>query len=135
LPGKIRKEVEERRGSRRDDALLMQHAVALSILTYAPIRIGTLSILRADRHLRWAGHKMTGTLVIDIDGDETKNDQSLSFPLPADCANLIRLYISRFQPQLAVGSSPYLFPSDLPRRPKRADTLGKQLTRVVRRSL
>lgn len=135
LPGKIRKEVEARRGSRRDDALIMQHAVALSILTYAPIRIGTLSILRADRHLRWSAPRMGGELVIDIDGDETKNDQSLSFPLPPDCSSLIRLYLTRYHPRLATGDNPYLFTSDLPGRPKRSDTLGKQLTRLVHRSL
>lgn len=135
LPGKIRKEVEQRRGSRRDDALLMQHAVGLAIFTYAPIRIGTLSILRVDRHLRWSAPRMGGELVIDIDGDETKNGQSQSFPLPADCASLIRLYLTKYHPRLAVGENPHLFTSDLPGRPKRADTLGKQLTRLVRRSL
>jgi len=135
LPGKISKEIEARRGSRRDDALLMQLAVALSILTYAPIRIGTLSLLRVDRHLRWSAPRMGGELVIDIDGDETKNGQSHSFPLPLDCASLIRLYLAKYHPRLAVGGNPYLFTSDLPGRPKRADTLGKQLSRLVLRSL
>jgi hypothetical protein len=135
LPGKIRKEVEARHGVRREDALLMQQAVALSILTYAPVRIGTLSILRADRHLRWSAPRMGGELVIDIDGDETKNGQSHSFPLPPDCANLIRLYLVKYHPRLVVGGNPYLFTSDLPGRPKRSDTLGKQLSRLVRRSL
>jgi integrase len=135
LPGKIRKQVEARSGSRRDDALLMQHAVALSVLTYAPIRIGSLCILRTDRHLRWSAPRMGGQLVIDIDGDETKSGQAHSFPLPAECASLIRLYLSKYQPRLAAGGNPYLFTSDLPGRPKRSDTLGKQLTRLIRRSL
>jgi hypothetical protein len=42
-PGKIRKEVEAKKKVLRDDALLMQLAVALSILTYAPLRIGNPS--------------------------------------------------------------------------------------------
>jgi len=63
LPAKIRRVVEARRGSRRVDALLMQHAVALSILSYAPIRIGTLSVVRSDRHLRWSAPRMGGELV------------------------------------------------------------------------
>ncbi|MFN3746474.1 MAG: tyrosine-type recombinase/integrase [Hyphomicrobiaceae bacterium] len=135
LPGKIRKEIEARRGSRRDDALLMQLAVALSILTYAPIRIGTLSLLRADRHLRWSAPRMGGELIINIDGEETKNGQSHTFPLPPDCASLIRLYLTKYHSRLVVGGNPFLFTSDLPGRPKRADTLGKQLSRLVRRSL
>jgi hypothetical protein len=59
----------------------MQLAVALSILTYAPLRIRNLTAL--EKHLRWTGPKMTGALVLDIDGAEVKNDQTLSFPLPA----------------------------------------------------
>ena len=74
---------------------------------------------------------MGGTLVIDIDGSSVKNEQTLSFPLPRDCADLIRLYLREYQPRLAIGGSPYLFPSDLPGRPKRADTLGKQLARLI----
>lgn len=113
----------------------MQHAVALAILTYAPIRIGTLSILRIDRHLRWSSPRMGGELVIDFDGEETKNGQSHSFPLPLDCASLVRLYLAKYHPRLADGGNPHLFTSDLPGRPKRADTLGKQLTRLVHGSL
>jgi integrase len=135
LPGKIRKEIEAKRRVIRDDALLMQLAVALSILTYAPLRIGNLSTLHIERHLRWTGPKMSGMLVLDIDGAEVKNDQTLSFPLPAECADLIRLYVQKYQPRLTAGHNRYLFPSDLPERPKRSDTLGRQISRLIHRSL
>jgi integrase len=135
LPVKIRKEIEEKKRVTRDDALLMQLAVALSILTYAPLRIGNLAALHLEKHLRWTGSKMTGTLVLDIDGAEVKNDQTLSFPLPVECADLIRLYVQKYQPRLTTGRNPYLFPSDLPDRPKRSDTLGKQLSRLIHRSI
>src|SRR5262249_30062060 len=45
LPGKICKEIEAKKKVLRDDALLMQLAVALSVLTYTPLRIGNLSAL------------------------------------------------------------------------------------------
>jgi integrase len=135
LPGKIRKDVAGKAAITRADALLMQHAVALMILTYAPLRIGNLAQIHVERNLRWSGPNMTGTLVLDIDGAEVKNGQTLSFPLPADCADLVREYLRTFQPRLVRGSSPYLFPSDLPGRPKRGDTLGKQLSRLIRRSI
>jgi hypothetical protein len=83
LPGKIRMEIQAKKKVLRDDALHMQLAVALSILTYAPLRIGNLTALHLEKHLRWTGPKMTGALVLDIDGAEVKNDQTLSFPLPA----------------------------------------------------
>jgi integrase len=73
--------------------------------------------------------------VIDSDGSSVKNGQKLSVPLPPICADLVRLYLREYQPRLAIGGSPYLFPSDLPGRPKRADTLGKQLTRLIWRTI
>ena len=135
LPRKIRKDIEAKARTLRDDALLMQWAVALMILTYAPLRIGTLSILHIERNLRWSGPKMTGMLVLDIDGSHVKNGQTLSFPLPEECADLIRLYLRKYHPRLTSGPNPYLFPSDLPDRPKRSDTLGKQLSRLIHRSI
>jgi integrase len=135
LPNKIRTEIEKRASGTRKDALLMQHAVALMILTYAPIRIGNLANLHVERNLRWSGQGRSGTLVIDIDGGDVKNDQALSFPLPLAAADLVRLYLCRYQPRLGTGASPYLFPSDLPCRPKRADTLGKQLSRLIVRTI
>jgi integrase len=135
LAGKIRKEIEAKRRVVRDDALLMQLAVALSVLTYAPLRIGNLSALHLQRHLRWTGPKMTGTLVLEIGGEEVKNDQTLFFPLPAECADLIRLYLHKYHRRLTSGHNPFLFPSDLPGRPKRSDTLGKQLSRLIHRSI
>jgi integrase len=78
---------------------------------------------------------MTGTLVLDIDGLEVKNGQALSFPLPLDCADLTRIYIRKYHPRLISGANPYLFPSDLPGQPKRSDTLGKQLSRLIHRSI
>jgi integrase len=135
LPGKIRKEIEAKRKVLRDDALLMQLAVALLILTYAPLRIGNLSVLHLEHNLRWSGLKMTGTLVLDLDGIDVKNGQTLSFPLPAECADLIRLYVQKYHQRLTSSENLYLFPSDLPGRPKRSDTLGKQLSRLIHRSI
>ena len=135
LPNKIRKEIEKKARLARADALLMQYAVALMILTYAPIRIGNLAALHVETNLRWSRPDMGGTLVIDIDESSVKNAQTLSFPLPPDCADLIRLYLRDYQPRLAKGGSPYLFPSGRPGRPKRADTLSKQLTRLIRRTI
>jgi integrase len=135
LPNKIRKEIEKNCRLTRADALLMQYAVALIVLTYAPIRISNLAALHVEKNLRWSGREMGGTLVIDIDGASVKNGQTLSFPLPPICADLVRLYLREYQPRLAIGGSPYLFPSDLPGRPKRADTLGKQLTRLIWRTI
>ncbi len=135
LPNKIWKEIEKRSSGTRKDALLMQHAVALKILTYAPIRIGNLGNLHLEKNLRWSCQDRSGTLIIDIDGGDVKNGQALSFPLPPECADLVRIYLRKYQPRLSAGPSPYLFPSDRPSQPKRADTLGKQLSRLILKTL
>jgi integrase len=135
LPSKICKAVEERNSGSRKDALLMQHAVALEILTYAPVRIGNLAGLHLEKNLRWSDPGRTGTLVIDIDGGEVKNGQTLSFPLPQARADLVRLYVDKYQPRLSPGPNPYLFPGDLPGRPKRADTLSKQLSGLILKTI
>jgi len=69
------------------------------------------------------------------DGAVVKNSQTLSFPLPKDCADLLRLYVERFRPMLADKTNRHLFPSNRPGRPKRADTLSRQLSRLIRDSL
>lgn len=135
LPAKICRAVEERNSGSRKDALLMQHAIALEILTFAPIRVGNLASLHLEKNLRWSGPGRTGTLVIDIDGGDVKNGQALSFPLPLVCADLVRLYLERYQARLSSSPSPYLFPGDLPGRPKRADTLSKQLSRLILKTI
>lgn len=135
LPSKVRKEVGARGRPTFELALLLQHAVALSILTFAPIRVGNLSSLHVTRNLRWSAPGMKGLLVIDIDGGDVKNGQTLSFPLPAECADMMRLYLRNYHAHLAGASNPYVFPSDLPGRPKRADTLSTQLSRLIRRSI
>jgi hypothetical protein len=57
---------------------------------------------------------MTGSLLLDIDGAAVKNDQTLSFPVPTECADLIRLYLHKYHSRLTPGANPYLFPSDVP---------------------
>jgi len=135
LPKKIREEIEKRSTGSRRDALLTQHAVALSILTFAPIRIGNLAGLRLDQHLRWSEPGMRGQLVIQLNGSEVKNAQVLTFPLPAQCADLIRLYLRRYHAQLTTAATTFLFPGPDPRKPKRADTLSKQLTGLIHRTI
>lgn len=135
LPDKIRKTVEAKPKPTRSDALLMQHAVAMSILTYAPIRISNLASLHCDHHLRWTQPDHRGDLIVDFDADEVKNNQSLSFPLPRECASLVRLYLRKYRPLLATHGTRYLFPGPFPDRPKRADTLSKQLSRRVHNTI
>lgn len=135
LPDQIRKSLEAKESIKRDDALLMQLAVALAILTYAPLRIGNLASLHRGAHLHTSWMSGAARTIVDIDGTEVKNGRSLSFPLPKKCLDLIELYLRKYRPKLTTDDNPFLFPGPLPDRSKRSDTLGKQLTRLIHRAI
>lgn len=90
-------------------ARTIRNAVILEILIRCPLRISNLQGLRLDNHLarldgpRWPSH-------ILIQRHETKNDNAINFPIPADAARLIQRYIDEARPQLAEDGNPFLFP-------------------------
>lgn len=88
-------------------ALRAQMAVAISILTYAPIRLGNLIRLDRDKHFCWRRFDGQRVLHLVVPKEEVKNTVDLEFPLPDEVAKLIEAYISEFLP---------LLPSDRGRR-------------------
>lgn len=115
--------------------LLMQWALALMILTFCPLRIGTLCALRLDRHLVWSRPNMRGDLTLEFETGELKNDDPASLPLPRECADLIRVFLAHFRPAVSKGPSPFLFPSRSGLRPRDKSLLSRQLTRLIHRRL
>ncbi|MCB2107396.1 MAG: site-specific integrase, partial [Rhodobacteraceae bacterium] len=92
-------------------ALLVQTALAIMILTFAPMRIGNLVSLDRQRHFQWARHEGRRILHLVLPASEVKNDIDLEFPLPPDVTDLLDLYMSKYQP-LMTGrlTSTLLFP-------------------------
>lgn len=131
LPGKLIKEVAQGKIGGRNANLLMQQAVALSILTYCPLRMDTLVALREDTNLRWTAPNMRGKLVLDIERGIVKNDLPLSFPLPDECADLVRSYLRRHRDGLLFPVSPFLFPSRDPAKHKQTSQFAVQLSRLI----
>ena len=89
LPRQLLRDVETGRAKPHRHALLVQTAVALEILIFAPIRIGNLASLDIDRHLIRVGKK----LHLVIPAGEVKNNVDLEFELPDESARLIATYI------------------------------------------
>jgi integrase len=131
LPRALAKDVDSRAVEGREAALIMQQAVATSILTYCPMRMETLASLRLDINLRWTGPGMRGELIVDVEPGIVKNRLALSFPLPDDCASLVRGYIQTWRDKLLFPSSPYLFPSRDPLRHKQTSGFAVQLSRLI----
>ncbi len=92
-------------------ALLVQTALAIEILTFAPMRIGNLVGLNRQQHFHWARHDGKRVLHIVLPADEVKNTIDLEYPLPPDLSAMLDTYMTTYQPLLARGrKSGFLFP-------------------------
>jgi integrase len=107
LPAKLmRLAVRSRR--RRDGALQAQIAVAVSILTFAPIRLDNLATLDCERNLVPSGAGQA--LHVVVPGEQVKNRKRIEHPLPAMCVKLIMRYLREFRPHLTTKGNTALFP-------------------------
>jgi len=130
LPQRLVRKAKKLDRGRRDDALLVQLALAIEILLMAPLRRQNLAGIQIDRHLQWsrAGHE--GVVHLVIPGEEVKNGQQLEFELPSDAEKLLALYLDEYRPRLAMPDNPWLFPGRSDGN-KVAAVLGKQISDVV----
>ncbi|MFC1491572.1 tyrosine-type recombinase/integrase, partial [Nitrospinota bacterium] len=92
-------------------ALLMQAAVAIEILLYAPMRIGNLTALDLERHIRRIQVGREKRTQIMIPGDEVKNGKPLDYELGPKTTRLLDTYIEEARPVLLRKPSDYLFPA------------------------
>lgn len=129
LAGERRKPADSR------SALRVQTALAIALLTVAPMRIENLRCLDRDRHFVRAFSDKDPVLQIRIEAREVKNDVDLAYPVPDDVAALLELYMARYQPLLANGHpSTLLFPGRSG-APKAANTLRRNICNTIRREL
>jgi integrase len=91
---------------RQKAQLLVQTAVAIEILQFAPMRIENLNNLRLDQHLIWQGKRLR----ILIPAAEVKNEQSLDFLLTEATTERIARYIRDWRCLFVPMANPFLFP-------------------------
>ena len=131
LPGRLRAEAEARGTPDRHGALLMQMAVAIELLTLCLLRRKNLVSLDADRHFRWSRAGRTGVCHLAIEAAEVKNREPLEFELPQETADLLKLYLERYQPLLGTTPSSWLFPGRTGQKPKAETGFSAQITDCV----
>ena len=90
----------------RKAQLLIQSAVAIEILTFAPMRISNLQGLRLDEHMSWMGKRLR----IFIPRQQVKNDQALEFLLHESVSLRVKDYLDRCRAALGDAGTPFLFP-------------------------
>lgn len=92
-------------------ALLMQAALAIEILLYAPMRAGTLAQLHLEHHIRFIGSGRRRRTLITVPGHEVKNNRDLNYELGEDATALLERYLKEARPVLLREPSEYVFPA------------------------
>jgi site-specific recombinase XerD len=114
----------------RKTALLMQAAIAVEILLYAPMRAGTLSGLHLDRHIRFIGSGRSRRTMISVPGKEVKNNRDLHYELGERSTRLLEQYLKDARPILLREPSDYLFPAQ-DGGPKRASSISNLIKETI----
>ena len=114
-------------------ALKAQTALAIEILTFAPMRVGNLVQLDRHRHFHWARHDGKRLLHMVIPAQDVKNAVDLEYPLSPDVTAMLDTYMERFQPVLTRGqSSGLLFPGENS-GPKNQPGFSRAITATIER--
>lgn len=109
-------------------ALMLQAALAIEILLYAPMRIGNLSSLSIVQHIRRIKVGRDPRLLISIPAAEVKNRKDLNYELNSGVCELMDLYLSRARPLFVQVPSDHIFPTanGSPKRPAHLSQLIKK---------
>jgi len=108
-------------------ALTAQIAVAISILSFAPIRLGNLVAIRIDENLIRPGAPGS-PFWLTFPHYDVKNRVRLDFTFDDEITELIDEYIHQYRPRLMRGTgSDYLFPG-MSGVPKTASMFSSQIT-------
>jgi integrase len=111
-------------------AVTAQIAVAIAILSVAPVRLGNLGSIRLGENLIRPGGRESPYWLVFPDYD-VKNHIPLEFALDQRVTDLIDSYIDDYRPSLVRGSNePWLFPGE-GRGRKTLATLGTQITERI----
>lgn len=94
-------------------AVTAQMAVAIAILTFAPVRLSNLTHIRLEQNLIKPGGLAAPYLLV-FPRYDVKNDLDLEYPFDAELTALIDEYIDQFRSTLLRGSNElWLFPGKI----------------------
>ena len=115
-------------------AILAQLAVAIAILTFAPIRLGNLVRIELDQNLIKPGGLNTPYWLV-FPNYEVKNKVDLNFQFDQLLTDLIDEYVHEFRPALLRGTNAsWLFPGE-GGQPKNKLLFSKQITERIQKAV
>jgi integrase len=132
LPQRVVAEVRRKKVLGRTEAMMVQVALAIEILTMVPIRIGNLVSLNLDRHLSRSTYGSKSIVYLTIPAAEVKNNTDVEAELPEPTVTLLDTYLKECRPILLDSPSPWLFPGRRGRHKVR-NALADQITRLILR--
>jgi integrase len=115
-------------------AVTAQLAVAIAILTFAPIRLSNLVDIELDKNLIKPGG-LNAPYWLVFPHYDVKNRVDLNFQFDQPLTDLIDEYVNEFRPPLLRGANgPYLFPGE-GGAPKVGNTFGAQITKRIEKAV
>ena len=111
-------------------AVRLQVALAVELLTIAPVRVCNLVSINLDRHIIDQGHGPHRAVHLFFDQDEVKNRVDLEFQLQSSTIALLDRYLRDVRPRLLRSPSLWLFPGEGDRH-KCAPLLSEQIADLV----
>jgi integrase len=115
-------------------ALEMQVALAIELLTVAPVRVSNLAAINLELNLIRIGNGKEAEVHLHFPPDAVKNEIELEFTLPPSTLALLDFYRGKFRPKLARARNDWLFPG-VAERPKQAALLSNQIAKTVKREI
>ena len=130
LPGRVFKEVGYRLPFKQRDAVECQIALAVGLLTAAPIRAKNLAAIDLDRSLIKAGKRTH----LFVPAEDVKNNVEVEIPLPDHLVALLAKYVETVRPHLIRAPNDWLFPGEESGH-KGASLVSTQIRKLTERRL
>ena len=112
LPQEVARRYGQKSKLKVTDAVQLQIALAIELLTFAPVRGKNLVSIRLDQNLIDQGSRHNRRVHLYFPVDAVKNDVALEFVLKPSTVSLLDHYVRRARPLLLRRPSEYLFPGE-----------------------
>jgi integrase len=130
LPARVWRRHRHEPDLKMAEAVALQIAFAIELLTMAPVRCRNLASIRLDQNIIDNGAGRQRRVHLFFPREDVKNEAELEFELPASTIALLDEYLTRVRPVLLRVRSPYLFPGAGSRH-KMGALLSKQIADLV----
>jgi len=110
LPARVWSKAPSLEDLKISGAVRLQIALAVELLTVAPVRIANLASINIDRHIIDRGHGRHRSVHLFFPKAEVKNVVELEFQLQSSTIALLDRYLRDVRPRLLRAPSPWLFP-------------------------